>query len=440
MGLVDATAQAALDVVRFAVRGVSTSMLTATDGREVLLNDPDGWEVDNPGLWWLGPAGGNGTGGPWGNPIPGATAEPWRRATGIPAVGRATSLIVDTLATLPWRVLRDGEVHPGAPFPWMADPQALRLDGRGGLNPGDVMQARYSHMDFWGQWICSALWFGDGYIWVPSRDSAGLPKPPLYVLAPSLVRIEDGRYFVEDTELDASQIIHLRGLGPIHKQHGSGVLTRYGFALAAISEVRDFMSGVFRSGVPAGYLKSNQPRLDEPGAQALRAKWMDAHGQSSRSIAVLNATTEFHPLTFKPVDAELVSMLEWSLTDVANAFGVPPYMLGATGSSNTYANVESRMIELVRFTLMPWASRIEAVLDAQFPAGTSVKIALDALLRADTKTRYDAYAVAKSTGWLTIEEIRELEDLPPLEADQMPPPPAAPLPPSPVPVGGPPNG
>lgn len=102
------------------------------------------------------------------------------------------------------------------------------------------------------------------------------------------------------------------------------------------------------------------------------------------------------------------------MRDVALAFGIPAYMLGVPGDSSTYANVESRMIELRTFSLLPWERRIESTLDAQLARGTSLKIRSDALLRADTATRYAAYKTALETGWLTVNEVRELEDRAPL--------------------------
>ena len=150
---------------------MATNILRATDGRDVLLNSPDGWEVEQPWLWWTGQA--NGTPGPFGNPIPGA--EPWAGWSSIPAVARATSLVVDTLSAMPWRVMR-GRQNLAMPA-WLADPQALRLDGRI-VAAGAVHDARWSWMDFRTQWLCSAFWFGDAYMYVPMRDSAGGPLPP----------------------------------------------------------------------------------------------------------------------------------------------------------------------------------------------------------------------------------------------------------------------
>ena len=67
------------------------------------------------------------------------------------------------------------------------------------------------------------------------------------------------------------------------------------------------------------------------------------------------------------------------------------------------------------FTLLPWTSRIEAVLDAQFPRGVELKVTVDALLRGTTKDRYEAHKLAIEAGWKLPEEVRATEDLPPIE-------------------------
>jgi HK97 family phage portal protein len=222
------------------------------------------------------------------------------------------------------------------------------------------------------------------------------------------------------------------------------VIDRHGADLALAATVRSYAGSTFGTGVPAGYLKVNQPNLTPEQAADLKSRWMVQHGGTQRSIAVLNATTEFHPIALSPVDAELGAAREWGLRDIALAFGVPPYMLGIPGDSATYANVESRMIELRTFTLLPWIRRIESTLDAQLPRGTSLKVATDATLRADTLTRYQAYSVGLTGGWLTVDEIRAMENRPPLPVqsttnpaeETLPPvePPGEPAPPEPLPT------
>jgi HK97 family phage portal protein len=416
-----------------AVRGISSTVLTATDGRDVIAdNTPDGWEVERPWYWWTDPP--NGAGRVWGNPIPGA-GDPCTFG-GIPAVARCTSIIVDTLAALPWKVYsgRDEQPTPS----WVDDPQLLRMDNRVAMSPGLpewAGETRWSAMDFWSQWILSALWFGDGFLYVPQRQRDSQPSPLLFVLHPDYIHLGGGRYWLGSAgtgqELDdegrpelgrpfaPGEIIHLRGVEPLQYRgadsrnaRGSGVLTRFASELGYGVDLRNYSTGVFSAGIPAGYLKSTQPHLSPEDAADLKTAWTAAHG-GQRGIAVLNATTDFSPLTFTPVDAEMIGAGQDFDRHVAQAFGVPAYMLGIPGDSSTYANVESRMIELVRFTLLPWAARIEDVLSAQLPGQQSLKIKLDGLMRADTITRFQAYAAAISAGFMSIDEVRALEDMPP---------------------------
>ena len=396
--------------LRLALRQITTNVLHATDGRDVLWNDPSGWEVEQPWLWWTGPAGSSSGGGPFGHPIPGAGAG--TTFGQLPGVARATALIVDTVATLPWHVYRNETERLPTPA-WIADPQALRLDGRI-VDPTDAAETRQSRVDVYGQWIQSALWYGDGFIYAPARDERGQPKPPFWVLHPHDVELRDGRYYVTDIELEPGSIIHLRGQLPIVAGRGTGVLDRFAADLGMASAFRDYAVGAFTAGVPAGYLKHTGPNLSQDQADALKKRWLEQHGGVKRSIAVLSATTEFHPLTWSPVDLAATEFSKITLGQIALMFGVPAALLGAPTDSNTYANVESRMLELYQLTIRPWIVRVESVLDAQLPAGTELRIEIDGLLRADVKTRFETYKIAIEAGIYTVDEVRALEARAPL--------------------------
>ena len=383
-------------------------MLTATDGRDILDNTPSGWEHNQQWLWFTGPAGSDGSGGPWGNPPPNAYD-----ARGIlPAVNRCTSIIADTLGGLPWHIYRgwDQLATPN----WIGDPQAMVQDGR--VTARQIDNVKLSAVEFWTEWIVSALWTGNGYIWCPVRNADGSPGTPMWILNPSKVRIEAGQYFVADQLMMPGEIIHLRGEPPYKGGKGTGVFTRHGIDIGLAATVREYSAGQYNSGIPYGYIKSTAPRLDEDSAKGLKAKWLEQHGGARRTVAVLNSTTDFVPLALSPLDAQLDNARQWALRDIALAFNMPAYMLGVPGDSSTYANVESRMIELRSFTLLPWIRRIESTLDAQFPRGTELKIVTAGLERGDTMTRYNAYKIALDSQFMTRDEVRALENLPPLGA------------------------
>lgn len=398
---------------------------TATDyGRDILINSPDGWEHDRQYMWWVdGPGGGSQTG--FGNPPPDAR---FTGAEALPAVLRCTAIIADTIAGLPWRVYRGFDQQPTPRF--IADPQLLRMDRR--IFDGPIVADAMSSVEFWTQWFTSALWFGDGIAYAHDLDAFGQLAPPLSLLDPSTITIrpsekfavrdpETGKlialssYWQGETELDSRLVLRLRGEPPYENgKMGTGVFDRFAGDVQLAAAMRQYASSIFTNGVPAGYLKVNSPKITDEQAIGLQTTWMQRHGGPRKKIAVLDNATDFVPITMSPIQAGLSEAKTWSLRDIALAFGVPAYMLGVPGDSSTYANVESRMTELRTFTLLPWIRRAEAALDALFPQGTEVKIITDGTLRADSSTRFAAYESALRAGWMTVDEVRALEDRPPL--------------------------
>ena len=363
---------------------------------------------------------------------------------GLAAVTRATSLIADSLAALPWRRLSgsgdQGTATIEMPTPrWVADPMLLRPDNRisGSATPAALRLGRSS---FWGQLIRAALMHGNGFL-LFQESGSGEPVPgTMRILNPDSVlpveqpyihrRIGSGGEYVESDydgrfEVGGSvyRLMELRNPASPVDGYGQalGVVEKHALELGMARQAVNYGSGMFRSGVPAGFLKTSQPNFTKDQADALKARWLEAHGGDRRSIAVLNATTDFEPLSMSPVDMALVQSRQMSLTDIANAFGVPVYMLGGTdGGSNTYSNAESRNQDFVRFSLLPWATAVEDLLSSLPPLGEHVEVGFGGLLRADTTTRYGAYSQALSDGWITVDEVRLLEGLQPLPDSTQP--------------------
>ena len=392
-------------------------LLYATDGRDVLENTPDGWEVDQPWLWWDGPAGSDGgTGGPWGNPPPGARGQFGGRSA-LPAMGRCRALIADALAGVPFNVYRGREKQPTPT--WILDPQNLADDGRKGSS---VRNVALSAVEFWSSVLVSAIELGEGIVYSPMVGADDQLDPTVefgdrgcYVLNPRDVEVERDMYLVNDVPVHAAELLVIRGRVWPGKTRGHGVWDQFAAEVGFGQSVRDYASGMLGRGIPAGYLQVTAPDLTQVEADDLKAKWWAAHGGRDRRIAVLNATTEFHPLQLDPQALQLAELMRLSAWEVALIYGIPPYKLGISmGSNNTYANIESASIDYVQDALLPWARRTESAFDAILPWGTSLKLNLDSLRRADTKTRFDAYAVGLTNGFLTVDEVRDREDLPPL--------------------------
>jgi phage portal protein BeeE len=91
---------------------------------------------------------------------------------------------------------------------------------------------------------------------------------------------------------------------------------------------------------------------------------------------------------------------------------------GETGKSMTYANVEQQSLNLVTYTLRPYLTKLESAFSLMLPRPQYVRFNLDALLRADLKTRYEAHQIALASKFKTPDEVRDLEELPPLTDEQ----------------------
>ena len=397
-----------------------------------LVNSPDGFPSgqDPVTVWWMGDD----------TPF----VAPLNAGAGLSAVTRATSLITG-ISGLPWRNVSGGvdartSFQELPPPRWLNDPQLARPDSRFGF-PSIPAATRLPRAAFWGQWIRSALLRGVGYLMF-EEDAAGAPVPgTMRLLNPDLVAPQwdadlgyvfrrigsehmGGGYV--DTDFDGRMILGQRVYRLVGLLNPTSWVDEYGLAMGVLEvhavelglavQAVSYGTGAYRSGVPAGYLKTSIPNFNKEQADRLRARWLEHHGGDRRSIAVLNATTEFVPIQMSPLDMALIESRKMSLVDIANMFGVPPYMIGGTdGGSNTYSNAESRNRDFLSYSLLPWANAVEDVLTSLVPAGQFIEVAFDGLLKPDTATRYEANTKAIAAGWKTVDEVRMEESLPPLE-------------------------
>lgn len=404
-------------------RGLGVGQVhTATDfGRDILVNRPDGWEVDEPWRWWDGDGG---EGPAFGNPPPGAGFGPGTGTT-LPVFMQCTWLITEQIAAMPWQTFTADGGKVDTPW-WIGDPQGARLDGR---SPGvvEMLAPRLSKPEFWSQALTSVLWFGETFIYTP-RNPSGQIGSPLWLLHPADVFLDaySGRYYVapeegadegQRTYFEDSDLIVVRGHMRPGDVRGYGVLDFFRDALVLAGSVRGFALNTFRAGVPAGYLKVNQPDLTPEAAQMLQKRWMESHGGVAKKIAVLNAVTEFHPLELDANTVALIDMLKITAWEICAMFSVPTSKVGLSlADSMTYNNAQDDDARFVKDTLRVWVDRFEKAVSNRLPQGTFMKINLDSYLRGNTTDRFSAYALAldPEKGWMTTDEVRALEDLPPL--------------------------
>lgn len=390
---------------------------------DLLLNEPITW-VGWDGGGGAYPIGPNGPNGSW-------------TAPAIPAVLRATSLITTPLTAAPFRVLDGTGSRPASTPRWITDPMLLRPDERymPQIHPAVLQLSRGL---FWAEWIRSACWWGEGAI-IYSEDAAGQPQ------AGSLRNVAYGalgtarvggslRWTLGENTTDklifgrdgratigpvSYRLIVLRNPhSPISKDGRSqGVFAMAPAAFGLADQLASYQSGQFRSGVPNGYLKVNVPNLTQEKSTALKKKWMDAHGGDQRSIAVLNATTEFKPINLSPVDTALDQVKRLNIADVAFGFGIDPMTLGAgLNNSATYSNLRDAWANHKDFGIASWISGVQDCLTPLLPGAQSVAVSLEGFANPTTKERLETYQMAKEIdpSGVLLDEVRADEGRTPL--------------------------
>ena len=325
----------------------------------------------------------------------------------LPAVWRATSLVAETLGGLPLdtvRTLSNGANSVVASRPLISNP-SLRLTRREWV---------YTY-------VISMMLHGNAYGVVLARDPKTGEPTVIEWADPWTVQVEEynqfdvPRYYIDGKLIRNEDIIHVRnflkpgcivGLSPI-EYHAE----TFGIAMAA----RKYGARYFGDGAHPTAILSTEMKLTKEQADTMK-KGFVASLKSRREPAVLGSAIKYERVQDDPETAGLYKILNESIRDVALIFGVPlEYLYAAVqGSSRTYANREQMLQDFMDTCLSHYATRLEDALSNLLVRGQTVKFNFDAFLRGDTATRYAAHAVGISAGFLTIDEVRGLEDLAPL--------------------------
>lgn len=352
---------------------------------------------------------------------------------GLPGAWRASMLLADLLAGVPWHGYR---TRPGGGPQERMTPTPSFLDQP---HPPDPRVVTFSSL------ALDLIWHGNAVAVIATRSRDGWPTTYVPVDAAS-VHVKRAEpwdntgfpvgtvvYRIGSRWFSADDIIHVKGPCRPGALRGMGVLENH---LHKTLQLADDQARQARSvgtaGVPTGVLTvdvtPDEP-LEQQEADEVKAGWL--RSQRDRTIAVLPSSTKFEPLSWNPTETQLLEARRFSLHETALIFGLDPSWLGVAGSSMTYQNIEQQATNLVKFSLNGHLQRFEQTFTLKMPRGHEARANLDAVLRGDTTTRYGAHAVAISSGFLTVDEVRELENRPPLtpaqrDAARPPAPPAVP--------------
>lgn len=345
-----------------------------------------------------------------------------RSALALPVLQACVSTIAESVAQLPLEVYErqgDGGRSPAARHP------AYNLLKHAPNDWQTPFEAR--------EYAQTSLGLrGNAYSHI-ERDGAGRPTA-LIPLNPDDVQVfkcpDLKPYYAIDgaAPIPARFIHHVRwvsldkytGLSPI-VLHANSI----GYA-QALEEygAKSFLHGSALSGVLERPRESPAIK-DQKVVDEITAQWQAKYGGAANpgKVALLQEGMTFKALSMSNVDAELIGALKLSGADIARVYKMPLPMLGFMESA-TYNNVENLQIQYVIYTLMPWLRRHEQALqrDLLLPSEREryyIEFNIGGLLRGNQQARYAAYAVARQWGWLSVNDIRRLENLPPVKGGEV---------------------
>lgn len=253
----------------------------------------------------------------------------------------------------------------------------------------------------------------------------------LYPLMPdqmTIERTEDGRLIYwyqrspEDVrpgeltliKLQSWEVLHVPGLGynglvgfsPIQVAKNA-----IGSALAA----EDYSGHFFENAaMPSGVIEYDGVIKDPDNFREKFSKQFSGAVHSGKT-PVLEEGMKYKQISLSPQDAQFLEQRKFSIDEIARIFRVPPHML-ADLEKSSYSNIEQQSLEFVKYTIAPWVARWEqqlkkALFDDEEKRRMFCSFNLEGLMRGDYKSRMDGYAIARQNGWMSANDIRELENM-----------------------------
>lgn len=341
----------------------------------------------------------------------------------VSAVFACVRLIAGAIATLPLPVYErtdSGRRKTDHDYSWLFNEQ-----------PAPAFTAAA----FWEYVVSQILLRGDGLayiVWRGNRVESIIPLKRQNVIIER--RADELIYFISDAEtlgkgkylgVDQSQILHFAGCGFNGTQSLSVISHAAREAIGIAIQADRFSGKFFGTGAHLQYAVkapgTMSPAQQSDFREAFIASYGSGQGPTGRPL-VLTEGLSIEKMSMSAVDAQLLEARKWQVIDIARAFGVPPHMIGETTASTSWGSgIEQMGIGFVRYTLMPHLVRISQEINRKLwpvRARYFVEHNVDALLEGDSKAQAEYFAKALggpgAQGWLTVNEVRRIKNLPPI--------------------------
>lgn len=277
-----------------------------------------------------------------------------------------------------------------------------------------------SHLAIWGNAYAQIIRDGNGRVLA------------LYPLLPDKMEVdrdEYGRLFYIYTRnsdenpnfkdygrvyLRQEDVLHIPGLG-FDGLVGYSPIAMAKNAVGMTLACEEYGASFFENGANPGGVLEHPGVLKDPAK--VRESWQSVYGGSRNAgkVAVLEEGMKYQQIGIPPEEAQFLETRKFQVNEIARLYRIPPHMVGDLDKSS-FSNIEQQSLEFVKYTLDPWVIRWEQSLQKSlFLPGEKqeyfVKLNVDGLLRGDYQSRMSGYSVGRQNGWLSANDIREMENM-----------------------------
>lgn len=234
---------------------------------------------------------------------------------------------------------------------------------------------------------------------------------------------EDNPNFQEKGSIVLSQeeVLHIPGLG-FDGLIGYSPIALAKNAVGMTLACEEYGASFFGNGANPGGVLEHPGILKDPGK--VRDSWNAVYQgtRNAHKVAVLEEGMSYKQIGIPPEEAQFLETRKFQINEIARLFRIPPHMVGDLEKSS-FSNIEQQSLEFVKYTLDPWVVRFEQALKKSLLLPEEkkthfIKFNVDGLLRGDYQSRMNGYAIGRQNGWLSTNDIRELEGLNPIPPEE----------------------